>query len=756
MLSREDLHPYQIRAIDYIKDKKRCGLALAMGLGKTVASLTAISDMLDGFSANKVLVIAPLRVAKSVWPKEVTRWAHLSHLKVSVCIGSERQRLSALQTTADIYTINRENVPWLTEQFKGKWPFDCLIVDESSSFKNASSLRWKALKRILPHTSHMVLLTGTPSPNSLLDVWAQQYLIDYGMSLGRTMTGYKQRFFEQDYMGYKWSLKSGAAVDIQQLMTPNWLSMAAEDYLDLPERIDLVESIVLPEDVKDEYDSFEKTLLADLPDGEVVEAINAGALATKLLQWCLAEGTDVLTRAGWKKIEAITNQDVLYDGVDWVTCSGVVCNGYRSVVELDGVDMTPDHRILTVSGWQKAEDILNANDNTRFERTKVWDVDGSLPARVKPKQKHNLALSLRLRSGSCADWVKSYWEKVSSLPQIVRVQSWRNHYPIERGARHDTHKAVPYLVKCKVTLQQSERQGLSKLWGEGDTNVSRMGKLIFCILGRYATGLFGNIDPRSEKQRSGLLQRKLSVGDGVRAIEQHPIKHIHRHTPWEYDNNQRSTSVWNKDWDTTCEGDKVQLGGGKTFSNTKKVYDILNVGTRNRFVIRGKTGELLISHNCNGAIYTNEHKHWTLIHNAKIDALTALVEDNDEPMLVAYNFKSDLERLQKAFPNAVVLDKDPATIDRWNRGEIQMLLAHPQSAGHGLNLQDGGALCVWFGLSWSLEAYLQFNARLHRQGQTRPVRIIHLIAQGCLDERVMSVLQDKDAQQQSLLQALKR
>ena len=444
MLSRDDLHPYQIRAIEYIKDKKRCGLALAMGLGKTVASLTAISDMLDGFVAKRVLVIAPLRVAKSVWPKEVTRWAHLSHLKVSVCLGTERQRLAALQTTADIYTINRENVPWLVTQYRGKWPFDCVIIDESSSFKNSSSLRWKALRRTLPETYHMILLTGTPSPNGLLDVWSQQYLIDYGMSLGRTMTGYKQRFFEQDYTGYRWTLRAGAANDIQQLMTPSWLSMAAEDYLDLPERIDLVESLALPESIKAEYDSFEKTLLADLPDGEMVEAVNAGVLATKLLQWC------------------------------------------------------------------------------------------------------------------------------------------------------------------------------------------------------------------------------------------------------------------------------------------------------------------------NGGIYTNEHKHWTLIHDAKIDALAAIVEDNDEPMLVAYNFKSDLERLQKAFPNAAVLDKDPATIDRWNRGEIKMLLAHPQSAGHGLNLQDGGALCVWFGLSWSLEAYLQFNARLHRQGQTRPVRIIHLIAQGCLDERVMSVLQDKDAQQRSLLQALKR
>ena len=443
MFSRDDLHPYQLRAIEYIKDKRRCGLALAMGLGKTVVSLSAVNDMLDGFVATKVLVIAPLRVAKSVWPKEVTRWSHLSHLKVSVCLGTERQRLAALQTTADIYTINRENVPWLVTQYRGKWPFDCVIIDESSSFKNSSSLRWKALRRTLPETYHMILLTGTPSPNGLLDVWSQQYLIDYGMSLGRTMTGYKQRFFESDYMGYKWTLRKGAAEDIQQLMASSWLSMAAEDYLELPERIDLVESIALSESIKAQYDQFEKTLLADLPDGEVVEAIHAGALATKLLQWC------------------------------------------------------------------------------------------------------------------------------------------------------------------------------------------------------------------------------------------------------------------------------------------------------------------------NGAIYTSEHKHWALIHDAKIDALAAIVEDNDEPMLVAYTFKSDLERLQKAFPTAVVLDKDPATIDRWNRGEIQMLLAHPQSAGHGLNLQDGGALCVWFGLSWSLEAYLQFNARLHRQGQTRPVRIIHLIAQGCLDERVMSVLQDKDSQQRSLLMALK-
>ena len=289
----------------------------------------------------------------------------------------------------------------------------------------------------------MILLTGTPSPNGLLDVWSQQYLIDFGMSLGRTKTGYKQRFFDPDYMGYKFTPKPSAPAEIQALMQPTWLSMSASDYLTLPPRIDIVHPIVLSPATMVAYLEFEKDLLTYLATGDIVEAANAGALATKLLQWC------------------------------------------------------------------------------------------------------------------------------------------------------------------------------------------------------------------------------------------------------------------------------------------------------------------------NGSLYTDDHKNWAEIHTEKLDALEELADTNDEPMLVAYNFKSDLERLKKRFPDAVILDKNPATVDRWNSGDIKMLLAHPQSAGHGLNLQDGGALCVWFGLVWSLEAYMQFNARLHRQGQKKPVRIIHLIAQGCLDERVMTVLAEKDRTQASLLCALK-
>lgn len=444
MLSRNDLHGYQNRAIDFIKQNRRTGLFIDMGLGKTVTSLTAISDLVDGFAVQKVLVIAPLRVANSVWKQETADWQHLQHLRVSVCTGSEKSRLAGLNAPADVYTINRENVPWLVKHYGKKWPFDCVIVDESSSFKNPSSQRFKALKRVLPTTRYLWLLTGTPSPNGLLDLWAQMYLVDFGERLGRTYTGYKQRFFESDYMGYNWSPRQGSEAKIHALIKDRVLSMDARDYLEVPKRIDLVERVALPPKSAAAYRRFESELLADLDDGEELEAISAAALANKLLQWS------------------------------------------------------------------------------------------------------------------------------------------------------------------------------------------------------------------------------------------------------------------------------------------------------------------------NGAVYTDDKGNWSELHKVKIDALKEIVEQNDgEPILVAYNYKTDLARLQSAFPQAVTLDKSQSVIDDWNAGKVPMLLAHPASAGHGLNLQKGGSIIVWFGLNWSLELTQQFNGRLHRQGQTKPVRIISIVASDCIDERVIDAIAEKGATQDALLSAIK-
>lgn len=443
MLSRDDLHQYQIRAIEFIKNRKRAFLMLDLGLGKTVSTLTAIADLLDGFAVNKVLVIAPLRVANSVWKQESENWQHLKHLRVQICTGSETKRLSALHNDAEIYVINRENVTWLVNKLGKKWPFDFVVVDESSSFKNSSSKRFKSLRKILPFTNYIALLTGTPSPNGLQDLWAQCYLVDYGMSLGRTLTNFRNRFFDADYFGHTYTPKHGSDKKIHNAIRDYSLSMSSDDYLELPERVILREKIILSSQVLNQYKDFEKNLFMEF-DGEEIEAVNAAVLAGKLMQ----------------------------------------------------------------------------------------------------------------------------------------------------------------------------------------------------------------------------------------------------------------------------------------FSS--------------------------------GALYTDENKNYKVVHDGKIDAIKELIEENQgENILIAYNYKSDLERLKKALPQARVLDKESQTIDDWNKGLIPILLAHPASAGHGLNLQQGGSLIIWFSLNWSLELYQQFNARLHRQGQCKPVRIIHIIADGTIDERVLEVLNDKDATQTDLLKALK-
>jgi len=411
-------------------------------MGKSSITLTAVSDLLDSFSVNKVLIVAPLRVANSVWRQEAKKWKHLKHMKFQLCIGDQKTRLKALHHDSEIYIINRENITWLVDHYGKKWPFDMLVIDESSSFKSASSKRFKSLKKVLHFTDNIVLLTGTPSPNGLLDLWSQAYLIDYGQSLGKTMSAYKQRFFESDYMGYSFKPKASSQAIIENLMRSYTLSMQAEDYLELPDRIDLIESIDLTPAVLAQYKEFEKNLFMEV-DKETIEAINAAVLANKMIQ----------------------------------------------------------------------------------------------------------------------------------------------------------------------------------------------------------------------------------------------------------------------------------------FSN--------------------------------GAMYTDIYKNWIEIHTAKIDALAEIIELNDEPILVAYNFKSDLERLQLNFPTGVVLDTDDETIRRWNKGQTKLLFAHPQSASHGLNLQHGGSLVVWFSLNWNLEYYQQFNARLHRQGQTKPVRIVHLVVNDTIDERVIKVLGEKDATQASLMKALK-
>jgi SNF2 family DNA or RNA helicase len=439
-------HEYQRYATNKILEQNAVGLFLDMGLGKTVIALTAVNELLfNYFDVSNVLVIAPLRVAQTTWPDEMRKWNHLQHLTVSKVLGSAKERRAALRTTADIHVINRENVEWLVKECGKEWPFDMVIVDELSSFKSTKAKRFRALRRVRPCVKRIVGLTGTPAPNGLIDLWAQVYLLDQGERLGKTITGYRNRYFvpgrRNRHVIYEWDPKPEAEKAIYKKLDDLCVSMKAEDWLEMPERIDRVVSVRIPEKAREKYEQLERDLLLPFQDGDVT-ADNAAVLSGKLLQ--LANGA---------------------------------------------------------------------------------------------------------------------------------------------------------------------------------------------------------------------------------------------------------------------------------------VYDE------------------------NGAVRE--------IHSAKLEALDDTIEAaNGRPVLVFYAYRHDLARLQERLPEARILDTEK-DIEDWNKGVIPVGLAHPASAGHGLNLQAGGNIIVWFGLTWSLELYQQAVARLYRQGQERSVIVHHLVSENTIDEDVMKALESKDVTQEALLDAVK-
>lgn len=282
-------HEYQQFCIDFLLDKPAAGLLLDMGLGKTVITLTAAAKWLyDRFEINRVLVVAPLRVAEDTWTKESAKWDHLKGLRVVRVLGNEKQRKQALSQEGDIYCINRENIPWLVGYYGVDWPFDGVVLDELSSFKNPSAKRFKALRKVRPLIRHIVGLTGTPSPNGLIDLWAQIYLLDQGERLGRTLTEYRNRYFNpgrrNGYVVYDWVPKPGAEDEIYRKISDICVSMKAADYLRLPERVDVVRKVVLDEEARKAYDEMEKEAVLELGSGDMVDAVTAAAVSNKLLQ----------------------------------------------------------------------------------------------------------------------------------------------------------------------------------------------------------------------------------------------------------------------------------------------------------------------------------------------------------------------------------------------------------------------------------------------------------------------------------------
>lgn len=285
-------HEYQQYAIEYIETHPISAVLLDMGLGKTSITLTALQDLLfDRFEAHKVLIIAPLRVARNTWPAELQKWDHLQDLTVSVVVGNAEERKAALAKQADLYVINREMVLWLVEQSGYKFDFDTVVIDELSSFKNHQSKRFKALMKVRSKVKRIIALTGTPSSNGLMDLWAEFRLLDMGERLGRYITQYRTKYFMPDKRNaqiiFSYKPLPGAEEQIYDKISDITISMKAADFLPMPQRIESEYPVYLSEEEREKYDALKQEMVLQLPDEEITAA-NAASLSGKLSQ--LANG----------------------------------------------------------------------------------------------------------------------------------------------------------------------------------------------------------------------------------------------------------------------------------------------------------------------------------------------------------------------------------------------------------------------------------------------------------------------------------
>ena len=422
-----------------------------LGLGKTVITLTAIHDLIyDSFEVQKVLIIAPKRVAESTWQDEGRKWDHLKGLRFSAIIGTRAQRLRALATDADVYIIGRDNVAWLCDLYNLKHqrlPFDMLVVDESSSFKNPGAVRFKKLRKNLGYFRKRVILTGTPTSNTLMDLWSQLFILDMGERLGKTLTSYRENYFKpgrrNGFVVYNWVPAHGAEDAIYEKIRDVCMSMKAKDYITLPKKISNIVKVSLPQTAVDAYTQMMRDQVLAMGEPDQITALQAASVSNKL----------------------------------------------------------------------------------------------------------------------------------------------------------------------------------------------------------------------------------------------------------------------------------QQIANGSVYTDDQKV------------------------------------KH---IHDAKVEALQEIIDGSGgQPVLVFYSFRHDVGNIKAVIPEAEEFSDKGDTLRRWNEGKIPVLLAHPASVGYGLNMQDGGHIVVWYGLTWSLEAYEQANARLYRQGQDMPVIIHHIIAKDTVDEAIMNALRNKKKGQDALMEAVK-
>lgn len=423
-------HDYQRYATEFILSHPIAAVILQMGLGKTVCTLDAINRLMyDSFEVSKVLVIAPLRVAKVTWSDEIEKWDNLSHLRYSVAVGTEKERIEALKKDADIYIINRENVQWLVEKSKVPFEFDMVVIDELSSFKNWNSKRFKAFMQVRPRVKRIVGLTGTPSPNGMMDLFAQFKCLDMGARLGRFITQYRNQYFVPDRMNgqivYSYRLRPGAEKQIYDKIDDITISMKAMDHLKMPELIETRYPVYMDEVEQAQYDEMREDYLLPYKE-EAITAANAAALSGKLCQ--MANGA-IYSDSG----EAVHIHDRKLEALEDIieAAQGPILLCYWFKHDLERITEKLEQLKVSYSRIVTEENIRKWNEGK-------YDVGLIHPASAG----HGLNLQ---HSSNHIVWFGLTWSL--ELYQQTNARLWR------QGQKQDT---VVVEIKCEDPYQQAE------------------------------------------------------------------------------------------------------------------------------------------------------------------------------------------------------------------------------------------------------------------------------------------------------------
>lgn len=437
-LSRDNLHHYQQFSIDFIEKHPISAIFLDCGLGKSIITLTALYNLLfDSFAIHRVLVIAPLRVAYISWPNEFCKWTHLSTLTYNVAVGSEAERRAALLRPADIYIINRENVQWLIEESGVPFDYDTVVIDELSSFKNHQAKRFRALMKVRPKVKRVIGLTGTPSSNGLMDLWAEFRLLDMGERLGRFISYYRLDYFVPEQCNgpvvYSYKPQPGAEQRIYNRISDITISMKSTDHLKMPELVSSEYAVRLSAAERQRYDKLKHALALDLPAGYVTAA-NAAALSGKLCQ--------------------MANGAVYTDEGDVIPVHDQKLDALEDIIEAAG------GKPLLVAYWFK-HDLARISERLRklhvsfarldtAESIRSWN-NGELPVALIHPASAGHGLNLQA-GGSCIVWFGLTWSL--ELYQQTNARLWR------QGQNAET--VVVQHIVVKDTIDERILKALSK------------------------------------------------------------------------------------------------------------------------------------------------------------------------------------------------------------------------------------------------------------------------------------------------------